>query len=293
MKTNPISLCMIVKNEEANLPGCLGSVAGLVDEIVVVDTGSTDGTRSVATGFGARVVDFPWVDSFAAARNESIRHATGKWIFWLDADDRLEEESRPKLEALFTGLGDDGLAYAMWTRMLWSSGATTVADHVRLFRNRPDIRWKYRVHEQLLFGTNWLRIKARQTDIVIRHLGYRDADRMRSKEERNIPLLEMERRDNPDDPVVLFNLGWTHLRLGRPAEALPHLQRSLKWVPPNLSIVRQLYSLLVRAHEELGQRQESLAMLDEGRRRFPDDPELLFHDQRLRGWGSPLVVRGW
>src|SRR6185369_12826459 len=81
-----VSLCMIVKNEEANLPPCLSSAADLVDEIIIADTGSTDRTREIAASFGARVVEFPWVDSFAAARNESVRHATGDWIFWLDAD---------------------------------------------------------------------------------------------------------------------------------------------------------------------------------------------------------------
>src|SRR5262249_6489310 len=72
-----LSLCMIVRDEEANLPDCLGSVADLVDEVVVVDTGSADRAQEVAARFGAKVVDFPWVDSFAAARNESLRHATG------------------------------------------------------------------------------------------------------------------------------------------------------------------------------------------------------------------------
>jgi GT2 family glycosyltransferase len=93
------SLCMIVRNEEANLPGCLQSVEGLFDEIIVVDTGSEDGTREVARQFGARVFDFPWVDSFGTARNESLRHATGKWIMWLDADDRLDTENRERVRS--------------------------------------------------------------------------------------------------------------------------------------------------------------------------------------------------
>src|SRR3979411_386218 len=92
-----VSLCMIVKNEAANLPACLASIQGLPPEIVVVDTGSTDHTRDIALQFGAKVYDFPWVDSFAAARNESLKHATGDWIFWLDADDRLDNDNRCKL----------------------------------------------------------------------------------------------------------------------------------------------------------------------------------------------------
>src|SRR5262249_35977342 len=95
-----VSLCLIVRNEEANLPACLGSSADLVDEVVVVDTGSIDRTKEVAARLGARVFDFPWVDSFAAARNESLRHATGEWIFWLDAADRLDEENHQRLRAL-------------------------------------------------------------------------------------------------------------------------------------------------------------------------------------------------
>jgi glycosyltransferase involved in cell wall biosynthesis len=87
---------MIVKNEEADLPLCL-DCADLVNEIVIVDTGSIDRTREIAARYGARVRDFPWVDDFAAARNESIRHASGHWIFWLDADDRIDELNRARL----------------------------------------------------------------------------------------------------------------------------------------------------------------------------------------------------
>ena len=81
-----MTLCMIVKNEEANLPACLESVRGLFGEIIIVDTGSTDRTKEIALQHGAKVFDFPWVDSFSAARNECLRHATRQWIFWMDAD---------------------------------------------------------------------------------------------------------------------------------------------------------------------------------------------------------------
>src|SRR5262249_9372195 len=108
-----VSLCVMVKNEEDNLPVCLGCAADLVDEVIVVETGSTDRTKEVALQARAKVFDFAWVDSFAAARNECLRHATGEWIFWLDADDRLDEENRGKLRALFAGLGWENAAYSM------------------------------------------------------------------------------------------------------------------------------------------------------------------------------------
>ena len=99
-----VSLTMIVKNEQENLPTCLASVEGIFDEIVVVDTGSTDRTKEIAREFGAKVFDFEWIDNFAAARNEALSHATGDYAFWLDADDVVEPEEREKLVALLAGL---------------------------------------------------------------------------------------------------------------------------------------------------------------------------------------------
>ena len=100
-----VSLTMIVRDEEKNLSTCLGSVRGIFDEIVVVDTGSTDRTIEIARSFGAKVFEFPWVDSFAAARNEALSHATGDYAFWLDADDVVEPVEREKLQALWRGSG--------------------------------------------------------------------------------------------------------------------------------------------------------------------------------------------
>src|SRR5580658_1616487 len=101
-----VSLCMIVRNEEANLPPCLASVAGLTDEVVVVDTGSHDRTKEIALAHGARVFDFAWCDDFSAARNESLRHARGDWVLWLDADDRVTAENRMRLQKLLRELPD-------------------------------------------------------------------------------------------------------------------------------------------------------------------------------------------
>ena len=95
-----LSLCMIVRNEEERLARCLRSVQGAVDEIVIVDTGSMDGTKAIAAAFTDRVFDFAWRDDFAAARNASMAYATKPYILWLDADDVLERSEREKLIAL-------------------------------------------------------------------------------------------------------------------------------------------------------------------------------------------------
>ncbi len=99
-----VSLTMIVRNEQENLPHALGSVAGLFDEIVMVDTGSEDRTREIAREFGARVFDFVWVDDFAAARNAALARATGVYAFWLDADDVIDPPQRVRLEQLLADL---------------------------------------------------------------------------------------------------------------------------------------------------------------------------------------------
>src|SRR5262249_22315289 len=215
-------------NEEANLPACLGSAAGLMDEVIVVDTGSTDRTRDIAARLGARVFDFPWVDSFAAARNECLRHATGRWIFWLDADDRLDEADRQKLRALFAELPDGNLAYVMKCLCLPDpeSGTSTVVDHVRLFRHQPDIRWQYRVHEQILPAIRRSGGEVRWTDVVIQHTGYQDRALRRRKLDRDLRLLRLEDAEHPDDPVTLFHLGSIYQELGQLAEALAPLKPS-------------------------------------------------------------------
>jgi len=95
-----ISLCMIVKNEEDVIARCLNSVKDIVDEIIIVDTGSTDNTKEIVKGFTNKVFDFNWINNFSAARNYSYSKATKSYILWLDADDVMLEEDRVKFKKL-------------------------------------------------------------------------------------------------------------------------------------------------------------------------------------------------
>jgi tetratricopeptide (TPR) repeat protein len=279
-----VSLCLIVRDEEHNLPPCLGSVRDLVDEVVVVDTGSADRTREVAARLGAKVFDFPWCDSFAAARNASLRHATGDWVFWLDADDRLDDDNRGKLGALLAGLGEENAAYVLKCLCLPDAQARggILVDHVRLFRNRPDMRWEYRVHEQILPAVRRSGAEVRWSDVVIHHTGYQDPALRRRKLQRDLRLLRLEEAENPDEPFVLFNLGSILQELGQAAEALPLFRRSLARSHPSDSIVRKLYALIGQCHRQLGQGPAALAACREGRAHYPDDAELLFLESLVR-----------
>ena len=280
-----VSLCMIVKNEEANLGACLEGLRDLFDEIVVVDTGSTDRTPEIAREQGAQVFDFPWIDSFAAARNESLRHATGDWIFWLDADDRLDAANRQKLRAVLADLPDGAVVgYSLKCVCLPDPvhGAVTVVDHVRLFPRHPEVRWEYRVHEQILPALRRLGGDVRFADVAVQHTGYQDPALRGRKLERDLRLLHLEDADKPDDPFTLFNLGSVYQELGKLAEALPLLQRSLERSAPRDSIVRKLYALIAQCQRHTGDRTAALATIEVGRQHYPDDTELLFQESLLR-----------
>ncbi len=197
---------------------------------------------------------------------------------------------RGNLRTLFAGLKAENAAYVMKQRSApeQPGNSATVVDQVRLFRNRPDIRWRYRVHEQILPAIRAAGHEVRFTDIFLEHTGYQNPALLGRKTERNLRILHLQEAEDPDDPFTLFNLGWVHQDLGQSAKAIPYLRRSLALSQPGDSIVRKLYVLLAQAHRTLAQRLEALAACRAGRARCPDDPELLFLEaQLLREQGDP------
>jgi tetratricopeptide (TPR) repeat protein len=280
-----VSLCLIAKDEAPNLPACLASAAGLADEVVVVDTGSTDATREVAARLGARVFDFPWCDSFAAARNEGLRHATGDWVFWLDADDRLDDDNRAKLRALLQALPEENVGFLMRCRGTPDAGTLTgmVVTQLRLFRRQPGVAWQYRVHEQVWPSLARHGDALRPCDVVLRHTGYADPAARRRKRQRNLRLLERDHAERPDDPFVLYNLGAVHEEDGRPDRALPLLRRAVALAPAGAPFAAAAHLVLARTLGRLGQPAAALAACRAGRRLGPRDPGLLFQEAVLLG----------
>lgn len=220
---------MIVRNEERNLPDCLASCTDLFDDVVIVDTGSTDQTKAIAAsardrhGVPARVFEFPWCDSFAAARNETLRHARGDWIFWMDADDRLDDANRRKLGKLLATLGDNYECFEMGQVSTFPDGQIiTTWLQMRLFPHRPHLRWWGRIHEGLVGGADMPRINA---EIDIWHVGYRDPMLLDAKSHRNLRLLEMQIAETPKHEVVLFHLAREYFIQGRTDDGCRVLER--------------------------------------------------------------------
>jgi protein O-GlcNAc transferase len=267
-----ISLCMIVKNEEANLAACLGPVWGLVHEIIIVDTGSTDRTKEVAAQFGARVFDFPWCDDFSAARNESLRHACGDWVFWLDADDRLDDANVNKLQRLFGQLAEPA-GYHM-TMLGEETPQGQGIKQVRLFKLTPKARWQYRVHEQIAVALLRQGYPLYDTDIIVRHTGYPSPAVVRRKCERNLPLLLLDLAEHPNEPIVLFHLGMTYVLLARFAEAIPYLEKALRPLKPHYAEARFVFRYLVDALRGAGRVDLALQRCLQGLGWFPDDLHL-------------------
>src|SRR5260370_23496444 len=186
-----VSLMMIVKNEEYNLPACLTSVAGLFDEIVITDTESTDRTVEIAREFGAKVLHFTWIDHFAAARNVSLQHATGEWLFWMDADDRLDDANREKLRLLPAKLPQENVAFVVNCLCLPDeTGISTEVTHVRLFRNLPGLAWEHRIHEQILPSLRRCGVSTTPwSDVTVNPVGYVAPPLPKQKPQPHPPLL--------------------------------------------------------------------------------------------------------
>jgi tetratricopeptide (TPR) repeat protein len=276
-----VSLSMIVKNESAHLDACLESAKHLVDEIVVVDTGSTDDTPDIARRHGAQVHEFPWCDDFAAARNEAIRHASGDWILWLDADDRIPPRSQDELRQLLKGLTDENVAYLMTVLCpAPDGGPMSQVPHARLFRNRPEIRWEHRVHEQIVRSIERSGGRMAPTDISIVHIGYMQRAAMNGKLERNLRLVELDLEERPFDLGLLQARAVTLLGLGRSAEALV----TLNICEPGVALeefARNIYALRAEAYAAQGLPQEALEAARAGLARSPRDSRLAFVEAQI------------
>jgi tetratricopeptide (TPR) repeat protein len=151
-------------------------------------------------------------------------------------------------------------------------------DHVRLFPRHGELRWRYRVHEQILPALKELGIQPRWSDVVIHHVGYQDRSLRGRKLERDLRLLQLDQAEHPDHPFILFNMGSIYQEQGRAAEAIPLFKRSLELSHPADSIVRKLYALLAQCHNQLDEREEALAACRAGRVHYPDDVEILFQE---------------
>lgn len=202
MREPTLSLCMIVRNEEACLDACLASAAPAVDEIIIVDTGSTDATPAIAEKHGAKVIHHAWADDFSDARNVSLEHATSDWILVLDADETLDPAG---IETIREAIRNPRIAsYQLPIVNLYNDEKTVVSLITRMFRNDPSIRFRNVIHEQV---TDSLAVYSREHGLefgILRanviHTGYHPVIvESRKKDDRNLRLFQKQLEQFPDD----------------------------------------------------------------------------------------------
>lgn len=225
MKKVSLSVCMIVKNEDQFLDDCLKSIREVADQIVVVDTGSTDNTVAIARSHGAEVYPYDWSGDFAAARNESIKYARGDWILWLDADERLDEGSISELRSLLKAETKPVTYIIPIYNYLQDGKNYKISSAHRLFTNNKGICFEGRIHEQVAYSISRLGGVERPCNVILHHYGYGlDDAAQEKKNKRNRVLLETMVAEEPDNAYAHFTLAQHYSLTGENRKALKHFE---------------------------------------------------------------------
>lgn len=289
MKRKTVTLCIIARDEEASIGQTIKSALAIVDEIVVGDTGSEDNTRLIAEGYGAKVLDVPWEDDFAAARNAVIEAAGSDWILVLDADERLQPVRPVELQKL---LADETAA---GYRLAVTEGEGGAAQQqVRLFRNHSYVRYCYPVHDTVEIALeNWA--AARGMHVLPSRLSIRhdpgDAARVSARLDRNRRLLRDAWREYPYEPYFAYRLISESMPtledevlpasgLAKNVKQLGKAWRIIEGMAPGqvgeLSYGAELAGMTSAALLALGDTQGALDVVWSALEIFPGEPSLLF-----------------
>ena len=271
---------MIVKNEEERLAHSLGSVKDLVDEMVVLDTGSTDRTVEIARSFGAQVFPFTWQDDFSLARNAAISHCTGEWILVLDADEAIDILDHPLVRRAITA--PDIQAYHLWLREYFRSGAFVGISGpvvrndekysegaqfshqqsyqaVRLFRAQPEPVFRGRIHELAEGYFEEKKLPISKLDAVIHHFGKTDPERDLVKQQGYTRLAMLEAKAHPRDPMAHYNVVQQAMLVGDWATVLESAEAYLGLVA---KVPMMIYLGAAQALLNMGRCLESLRYVD-------------------------------
>lgn len=252
-----LSLCAIAKNESTSLPNCLKSVQKVVDEIIVLDTGSTDKTPEIAKNFGAKVYHFQWCNDFSAARNEALKYVQGDWVLVLDADEVLKPEIIPQLKQV---IQQPNLLVVNLVRQEIGAKQTPYSLVSRLFRKHPEVYFSRPYHAMIDDSVSLLLQKEPQwqiaslSDVAILHYGYAPgAIASRNKFPTAKTTMEGYLNQHPNDPYVCNKLGALYLEIGEKSKGIELLQRGLTANTIDAGVLYELHYHLGIGYESLQQ----------------------------------------
>ncbi|WP_077307529.1 tetratricopeptide repeat-containing glycosyltransferase family 2 protein [Terribacillus halophilus] len=297
-----ISLCMITKDEETVLNRCLDSVKGLVDEIIIADTGSSDRTKEIAAAYTEHVYDFEWVNDFSAARNFAQSKASGKWIIYLDADEYVDEENLKDVLTKLKNIDDDKANAFLVTQVNFlgefGEGVTNTST-IRIYKNLPTISFYRKVHEQLKMENG--KLKVNSLNLSIYHSGYL-ARTMKEKDKnsRNMPLINTELKGQASG-FDYFNLGNEMLSQQKIAKAAELYKKAFQtkdsihylWVP--LAVERLIHCLgFLKRYKEALKIVDEAIQLWSGAIDFRVQKALIFYSQgRYEETKQELAYLDW
>lgn len=273
-----ISACMIAKNEENCIAKCISSYKDIVDEIIVVDTGSNDKTVEIAESLGAKVYHFEWVSDFAKAKNYALSKATGDWIIFLDADEYFDLEKSKNIPKLIKkyGVKSTKLIGCKLINIDEKSGdliGTFV--QTRIFKKESSIYYTNSIHERL--HSDEKNIKAvfiPENELEIFHTGY-SKDIILEKAERNLTILQEEKKNNPTDATIDYFLCDTYISLNEYEKCVTFGEAFLKNRVNMIGLNSKVYQNIIAAMIKLGTNWEKIEnVIQEALIEFPSHPML-------------------
>ena len=282
--TMKVSACLIVKNEATNIAKCLNSLKGISDEIIVVDTGSTDNTKEIAKSFGAKIFDYAWDNNFSNAKNYALDKTTGDWIFFLDADEYFEEKTPTRLKDILKYMLNNKDYDAILCKMINIEGCESkvisVNPIIRIFKGKSGIRYSGAIHEQPFINGKVLRAaNIYDVSLIIYHTGYSNT-LLPQKYSRNLVLLNERIKNNDIDNLTYYYMSASHNQLGNSEEAINYALLALKEPTFDTTIVAyQPYVFLIRNMLNLKDKYSSFEIekyVDEALLRFPSHPEIWY-----------------
>jgi len=275
-----ISACVITKNEAECISRCLQSVRDIADEMIVVDTGSTDDTVNIAEELGAKVFHYQWCNDFAAARNYALEQVKGDWIIFLDADEYIAADKiknvRPVIDEMHCDRRIEAVRCQMknlegFDGLLRSSNPST-----RIFRNSQVIRYKGRVHESILKREKPIKTVNVNNRVIVYHTGY-TKETVTEKMRRNTVLLEEELKSGIIRELTYYYLSDGYWRDGEYEKAIDFAQKAIKYSGLMNSVLDyKPYVILISSMTNLKTYSEEAvaAICDEAIARFPHHPEI-------------------
>lgn len=277
-----LSLCIIVKNEEDNLLRCLKSAKDIVDEMIVVDTGSTDKTVEIAESFGARVYYYKWNNDFSAARNFAMDKAEGEWILLMDADDELDKKDKDKIKPLLNDNRIDAYLFETISYVGDKPGIDSLSNlNVRIIRNKPEYRFTGAIHEQILISVLQNKGIAMEMPIKIYHYGYLNQNiKDKDKRKRNMGILEEELKKDPENPFHNFNMGTEYMALGNDERAYEHFKKAYDCLKDvKTGYTSKLLIRMIMCLNQLNRFDEALNLCNSSIEKYPGITDIVF----LRG----------